>query len=332
MYTRGGVPDRCWGARVGIIEVSQATDNVDETLDQLLALFQIGVPVSVLIAALGGYALAARTLSRVDRITDLARTLSADDLSGRLNLPHTDDEVGRLARTFDTMLERLEEAFLRDTQFTSDALHELRTPLAAMRTILDTTRVKRRSVDDYERALDDLAGETDRLQSLVADLLALARGNVSAAPGFEMLDLSALLFDVADSLRPLAEEKALGLTCDVPPGLEVRGDRDQLVRLFVNLVDNAIKFTEQGQVCITAERRLEQEVAVVISDTGSGITPAHLPHVFERFYRADPARSAGGSGLGLTLARSITRAHGGTIEITSSPERGTQVTVLLRCP
>lgn len=315
------------GELVGIVEVTQALDSVDDTLEQLLNLFQIGVPISVIVAALGGYGLAARALARVDRITDMARRISAEDLSARLNLPGTNDEVGRLAKTFDSMLGRLQASFLRERQFTSDASHELRTPLAAMRTILDLTRSRPRPAEEYERALDDLTGETIRLQSLVADLLRLARSETPDLSSREVVDLSALLNDISDSLRPLAEEKGVRLVCSLPAGLCLSGDRDQLIRLFVNLLDNAIKFTERGQVIVSTSTESGPPLSITVADTGCGIAAAHLPHIFERFYRVDASRSTSGTGLGLSLALNIARAHGGDIEVTSEIGKGSVFTV-----
>ncbi|NDJ75030.1 MAG: HAMP domain-containing protein [Chloroflexi bacterium] len=318
------------GELAGIVEVTQTMDSVEDTLEQLLIIFQIGMPISVIIAALGGYGLAARVLARVDSITDMAQRISAEDLSARLDFPPINDEVGRLAQTFDMMLGRLEESFQRERQFTSDASHELRTPLAAMRTILDMTRAKRRSVEDYEQALDDLAGEMDRLQGLVSDLLRLARNESPETATHETVDLSALLVDIADSLRPLAERKHLGLDHTLPEGLTLNGDRDQLIRLFVNLLENAVKFTDQGAITISGAAASAGFVTITIADTGQGIAPEHLPHVFERFYRAEASRTTAGAGLGLTIALSIARAHGGTIEVESEVGQGTRFRVLLR--
>jgi heavy metal sensor kinase len=315
------------GELVGIVEVTQSLESVDDTLEQLLMLFQISLPVSLIVAALGGYGLAARALARMDRITDMARRISAEDLSARLDLPATQDEVGRLAQTFDSMLERLQAAFLRERQFTSDASHELRTPLAAMRTILDLTRSKPRTTEDYERALDDLTEETVRLQILVADLLRLARSETPDPAKYDPVDLSALLNDLADSLRPIAEAKGLRLICSVPVGLYVPGDRDQLIRLFVNLVENAIKFTSSGRISLSAQPEANQPLKVIVADTGCGIAAEHLPHIFERFYRADASRSSAGSGLGLALALNIAHAHGGTIDVSSTVGQGSTFTV-----
>ena len=240
----------------------------------------------------------------------------------------TDDEVGRLASTFDEMLGRLEDSFKRERQFTTDASHELRTPLAAMEAILSVIRSEPRERAEYEQALDDLAEETARLRALAEDLLRLARGAQSAPPERRPVDVSALLGDVVDALRPLAEAKALSLECRVDPGLTVMGDSDSLIRVFLNLVDNATKFTEQGGVVVSAHTRRDA-VVVDVMDTGIGIPADRLADIFERFCRADSSRSAPGTGLGLALALQIVQNHGGTLTAHSTEGQGSTFTVRL---
>jgi heavy metal sensor kinase len=314
----------------GIIQTAQSLGCVRDTLSQLLATLLAGVPLVMLVAGLCGYILAARALAPIDQITRTARRISAEDLSARLNLPATDDEVGRLAATFDAMLARLDESFQRERRFIADASHELRTPLAAMQAIFGVIRQKRRAPQEYEQAMADLAEETDRLRLLTEDLLHLARGDAHQLAAREAVDLSTLLCDVTDSLRPLAQAKELTLTCAVPDGLALTGDSDSLIRLFANLLDNAIKYTEQGGIAVSAGRGPDGMLSVTVADTGSGIPAEHVPHVFDRFYRADPARTTDGAGLGLAIALEIARAHGGTIELSSTAGQGTTATVQLR--
>jgi signal transduction histidine kinase len=283
----------------------------------------------LIFAALGGFFLSARALRPVDQITRTAQKIAGgNDLSARLNLPDTGDEISRLAATFDAMLARLEDAFRRERQFTADASHELRTPLAAMQAILGVVRQGKRPVGEYRQAMDDLTEETDRLRGLTEDLMRLARGEEEAGLSHEQVAFSNLLTDVVDSLRPLADEKGLVLHCQVPKDLTLTGDMDALIRLFVNLLDNAIKYTEHGEITVTASIK-GSEIIVDVIDTGIGIPPEHLPRIFDRFYRVDPARSAGGAGLGLAIARQIAEAHGGRLEVRSAPGAGSTFTVLL---
>jgi heavy metal sensor kinase len=315
----------------GFVQIARNLNDVDRTLRLLFITLLVSGPLLILIAGVAGYFLAARALQPIAEITETARAISAQDLSARLQLPATEDEVGRLATTFDSMLARLEDAFRRERQFTADASHELRTPLAAMQMIISATLTRRRSTDDYEQALGDLGHEVERLRTLTEGLLQLARGDLKrAVTKAEDVDLTLLLKDVIDSLQPLAEEKGLRIIDQTPDAdLLIHGDSDTLIRLFVNLVDNAIKYTEQGAITVTAASAADQQVHVTISDTGMGIAPAHLPQIFERFYRVDQSRSKEGAGLGLAIAREVTQAHGGTLSVTSELGQGTTFTVQL---
>ncbi|MCB0163655.1 MAG: HAMP domain-containing protein [Anaerolineae bacterium] len=315
---------------VGVVQVAQNLSGVRQTLNQLLVTLLIGGPLLVAVAGLGGYFLAARALTPIDQITQTARQISAEDLSARLNLPPTDDEAGRLAATFDSMLDRLEGAFQRERRFTADASHELRTPLTAMMTIISSTLTRPRTPTEYERVLVDLSEETGRLRTLVEGLLQITHSDTPARPSVrEPVDLSTILVDVTDSLRVLAEEKQLSLTTTVPADLSIAGDSDALIRLFVNLIANAINYTEQGQIDVTAGATANGFIKVTVADTGVGIAPEHLSHIFDRFYRVDAARSTNGAGLGLAIAMSVARSHGGTIRVDSKIGQGTAFTVQL---
>lgn len=313
---------------IGIVQVGQSLADEHEILERLLVALLTGIPLLMGVAALGSYLLARRALQPIDHMTQAARRISAEDLHARLNLPPTDDEVGRLAATFDDMITRLEASFQRERQFTADASHELRTPLSAMQMILDVIRSERRTVEDYEQALDDLTHETNRLRTLTEDLLRLARSDAALPIRHETIDCSTLIFDVADVLSPLAYAKQLTFTYDVPAGIEVQGDSDQLIRLFVNVIENAIKYTESGgiQICCQPSRTTVQ---IRISDTGVGIAPTHLPHIFERFYRADSARTTDGTGLGLAIAQHIVQLHAGTIDVESEQGSGSTFAITL---
>jgi heavy metal sensor kinase len=313
---------------LGWVQTMQSLGGAEETLDRLRTVLLIGVGLLSLLAGFAGYFLAARALTPIDQITNTAHRISTEDLSARLNLPDHGDEISRLANTFDEMLARIESGFARERQFTADASHELRTPLTAMQTILNFIRERERPAQEYRQALNDLAEETDRLQILVEDLLQLARGERGVELHREQVELATLLADVADSLRPLAENKGLRLTHRLPPSLTVSGDMDLLIRLTVNLLDNAIKYTEQGSITLSA-REKEEWAVIEVNDTGIGIPPEHLPHIFERFYTGDASRSSNGTGLGLSIARQIVEAHGGKLDVQSEANRGTRFTVRL---
>jgi heavy metal sensor kinase len=316
---------------IGIIQVVQNLNSVRRTIDLLLITLLLAGPLIVIVAGSSGYFLAARALAPIDKITTTARHISANDLSARLNLPETDDEVGRLVTTFDSMLARLDEAFRRERQFTADASHELRTPVSAMQTIIGSTLTRSRAPGEYEQALIDLSREVGQMRTLTEGLLDLARNDATRQLAkFECVNLSVLLKDVVDSLRPLAEDKGLKLIDNVlDDGLALMGDTDGLIRLFANLLDNAIKYTEQGSITVSAKRKDDKLLAATISDTGVGITPEHLPHIFDRFYRVDDSRSKDGIGLGLAIVQNVARAHGGKIAVESHVGKGTTFIVEL---
>lgn len=312
---------------VAIIQVAQSLEDIQDTLQRLFLILLISIPILVVVTGFSGYYLAAHALMPIDQITSTARKISAEDLSARLDVPVVNDEVGRLTETLNDMLVRLDDSFQHERQFTNDASHELRTPLTAMQAILGVIREKRRTPEEYEQALDDLSEETDRLRTLVENLLQLARSTKTKNDLFEKIDLSALLEDVSDSLRPLAEAKSLTLTCEIAPGLTLLGDGDELIRLFVNLIDNAIKYTERGGVHVTAQQ-VHNMIEIHLSDTGIGITPEHIPHIFDRFYRVDQSRTHHGTGLGLAIAKEIIIAHKGQIKFKSMDKGSTFIITL----
>jgi heavy metal sensor kinase len=316
------------GKTAAVFSVALSEKPMLNTLSQLRVTLSILLPLAAAVAALLGYLLTGSMLRPLARITRTAAEISSYDLSQRLGLPPSDDEVGRLATTFDAMLQRLDDSFRRERQFVADASHELRTPLAAIQAIVSVTRERRRAAPDYERALADVDIETARLRTLVEGLLELARGDAGRLAESVPVDLSGLLKDACASLEVLAQAKGLELTYVVADGLRVRGDGDALVRLFVNLLDNAVKYTDEGDIEVlgTADGG---DIRVTVCDSGPGVSPEQLAHLFDRFYRGDASRAAEGTGLGLAIARQIAEAHGGTIQIASEVGRGTTCTVVM---
>jgi heavy metal sensor kinase len=323
-----GEPVLINGTRVATVQVAQALNGVEELLNRLLVALAFGVPLVVITSAIGSYILVARALEPIDVMTQTARIISASDLSARLNLPKTDDEVSRLAETFDEMLDRLESSFDRERRFLADASHELRTPLTAMQSILGVMREQRRTPEDYERALDDLSEVNARMRGLVEKLLMMARSESPAAMAHEHVQLDELLCDICETMQPAAQQRGLALNCECNEPLCLMGDTDALLRLFLNLIDNAIKYTGRGVVTVQAHSA-GKLARVLVIDTGAGIAPQDLPRIFDRFYRADPSRSEPGFGLGLSIVRDIARQHQGNVEVSSVAGKGTTFTVTL---
>lgn len=325
------------GDQGGRLQVGQELEPVLLTLASLQAQIAIGLPLALLLASLGGFWLASRALRPIDHITQTARTISASDLGQRIHYQGPADEVGRLAQTFDNMLDRLQAAFVRERRFTGDAAHELRTPLAALKGRIGVTLSRPRQPAIYQETLKEMEQQVDRLIRLSSDLLFMARlDQAQFRPQTEKIELTDLIAAVSDQVSPLAEAKAITLAENIPAGLTLYGDLDPLIRLYLNLLDNAVKYTPNGgRVTIQAEK-LETKVIVSVSDSGPGIAAEHLPHLFERFYRVEGDRSRGwrengqgGAGLGLAIAYEIARAHDGNLTIQSEIGRGTTFTVQL---
>ena len=327
LYTR---PISENGIFYGALQIAQPLDEVDSALRQLLVLLLAIVPLTLALASGGGYWFAQRALAPMDRITRAAQRISAADLRQRLNLNLPDDEVGRLARTFDAMLARLDDAFRREREFTANASHELRTPLTVMRGEIDVTLNRPRTPDEYRRVLRGLGGDVDRLTRLANDLLMLARAEAGKLPlQLGAVNAARLLQAVTEEMRPLAEERGITLRERADETLTLWADEDKLLHILFNLVENALKFTPRGGAVTLSAARAGDRAALSIADTGIGIAPEHLPHIFERFYRADEARASrpGGAGLGLAIARALVLAQGGTIEAHSVVGQGTTFTI-----
>ncbi len=327
------------GRVAGAVQVTQSLDTVTAETDGLFALLLLATPLLLVAATVGGVFLAGRALAPIDRITRTARAIGAGNLAGRLSLAPRADEVGRLAATFDDMLDRLEQAFAQQEravaqqrQFAADASHELRTPLTIIKGDLDVLLRRRRAPEEYEEVVRDVDEEVTRLAGLVEDLLTLARADSGQAElAHEFVYLDALVGEVAVGMRRLAEAKGIAVETELAPDVALVGDPARLRRLVVNLLGNAVKYTSAGgRIAVTLG--VEGGLARLdVADTGIGIAPEDLPHVFDRFFRADKARARaeGGTGLGLAIARWCAETHGGRIEVRSRPGEGSVFTVLL---
>ncbi|MGL4622978.1 sensor histidine kinase [Chroococcidiopsis sp.] len=315
------------GQIVGWLQVAQSLETLEEISEELPMEVLFSLPLVLLLAASGGLFLSNRALRPIQKINRTAQAIAATDLNRRVNYWGAADEVGQLATTFDQMLDRLQAAFEREQQFTANAAHELRTPLAVIKGRIGVTRTRLRTVAEYDKTLQDLEQEVDRLIRLSNGLLLLARIDRGQFP-FNLLsvDLSSLLEVIVEQIQPLAEQQ-IAIANHLPAELQVQGDPDCLTNLFLNLLDNAVKYTPAGgMVRLWVKERDSEEkmVEVAVSNTGACIPPEHLPHLFERFYRAESVNgSKNGAGLGLAIAAEIVRLHGGAIAVESISEETT---------
>jgi two-component system, OmpR family, heavy metal sensor histidine kinase CusS len=320
------------GGELFQLRISASLESIHHTLDLLQWLLLSLVPVVVAIACAGGAWLSRRALKPVDEVTTAARTIGIDNLSLRLRTPRTGDELQRLTEVWNAMLERLEAAVKTLSQFAADASHELRTPLSVIRTSAELALRRARSPESYRESLREIAEEAERMTQLVDDLLFLARNDAHATEmPKEPLDLNALVLDVASELRGLADVRQIRIRIQTPGGsAQIAGNRPALRRLFLVLLDNALKYSPAGSDVVIAASTDGNQLAVTIEDFGIGISQTDLPNIFKRFYQTDRARADGGFGLGLSLAESIARAHHASIDVKSAEGAGSTFRVVFQ--
>ena len=310
------------------LDLGASIRGVEHTLDLLRLLLLSLSPLVIVMACAGGWWLSGRALKPVKDITDAALNISIENLSKRLPVPATGDELADLTEVLNTMLARLESAVKTLSQFVADASHEFRTPLAVIRTTAELALRRARSPEAYRDSLQEIGTEAERMTVLVEDLLILARSDAGVADmPLSPLDLSEVLRDVLGEMRNLGEFRRITIK-PVLNKVMISGNRPALHRAFLVLLDNALKYSaEGGEVIVTLS-----DSSLEIKDFGSGISQEDLPHIFKRFYQADRARSQGGYGLGLSLAESIVKAHGGSIEVSSVYGQGSTFRVVFNAP
>jgi heavy metal sensor kinase len=338
------------GKMVNVLQVGMSLEGLHMARQHFLWALATLVPLALVLAGTGGWLLARRALRPVDQMTMTARRIEAEHLAQRLEGGEVDDELGRLARTLNEMLARLEAAFAQVRRFSADASHELRTPLTVLKGEIEVALRSLRDPAEYQRVLGTVLEEVESMARLVDDLLLLSRADAGvlrwdAGP----VELDRLVEEVAKEGEILGRGKQVRVTIQALEPLVVQGDDQRLKQLLRNLVDNGVKYTPAGGQVTLALRAVRRErsesnskletrnsissdwAEIEVRDTGVGIPPEALPRVFERFYRVDPARSreAGGAGLGLCIVKTIGEAHHGTIAVRSSPGGGSTFTVRL---
>ncbi|MBI4971254.1 MAG: heavy metal sensor histidine kinase [Candidatus Omnitrophica bacterium] len=320
------------GQTVNYIFIGSYLDVIHEKLQIYLDKLFWMLPNLFLMAVIFGWVLAWFALRPVRRITKKMEAITVNKLDERLTLKGSGDDFDRLASTFNTMLARIQNSYERISQFTSDASHELKTPIAVMKNQIEVTLGKKRELAEYQDVLVSQLEELERLSQLIESMLFLARvDNGQVKLHAERVSLGKLLDELLDFFEPLHVSKNVQLAQKLSDEIVVRGDKTLLRQLLFNLVDNAINYNRPGgKVCIEAAPEGHQ-VVMKISDTGRGIAAEHLDKIFDRFYRVDPSRSSGitNYGLGLSVCKAIVSAHEGTIHVESQLEQGTVFTVSL---
>lgn len=318
------------GAGTFLIEVGAPYNQIESTLHGLALIFAVILPMELALAIGGGYVLMKRALQPVDEITHAAESITSRNLRERLPVPGTGDEIERLSATLNRMIERLEHSFHQVAQFTADASHELRTPLTILRGELEVALRGNELSPAAREVIESVLEETEKLSKTVEHLMILSRldsGELKLERSW--FDLAGLCRETVEQMNLLAEGKGIRLECSAPEKVKVNADPLRVRQILINLIDNAIKYTPTGgQVSIAVAKGTDQAV-IEVADTGQGIPTGALPHIFDRFYRVDKARSRerGGSGLGLAIAKSICELHGGRINVESSLGKGTHFRV-----
>jgi heavy metal sensor kinase len=316
---------------VGYAAVAEPTSVVDESLRRLRRDFIAGIPLILLLASAGGYFLARKTLSPIAVMDQQTQRITAENLAARLDVMNEHDELGGLAATINRLLSRLESSFKEQQRFVADASHELRTPLAVLRGETEVALSKSRNADEYKDSLHLIKDEAERLSRIVEDLFLLAQQPLDrTAVVKEAVRLDQIVAECGRAAQVLAAQKDISLKLDAQTPLSLNGDDELLQRMILNLLDNAVKYTPRGGAISIELTKKNGQAFIAVRDSGVGIPAKDLPHVFDRFYRVDKARAraVGGAGLGLSIARSIAQAHGGTIRV-ESDRSGSSFTVEL---
>jgi heavy metal sensor kinase len=315
------------------LDLAVSLTESESTLAQFDRRVAAGGLVFLGLAVAGGMILSRQALRPVAQSIRTAKRLNPSKLSERLPRTGAGDELDGLAATINDLLDRLAAYHAQIIRFTADASHELRSPLGAMRAAVEIALGQPREPSEYRKVLWSLGEQCERLTVLVNGLLLLARADAGEVDLLrEPLDLACLASEVAEMYEPVAAEHGVRLRWEFRGPIPVLGDASRLRQLLTNLVDNAVKFSEPGGSVTLRIEVADDQVRIVVADTGVGIASEHLPHIFERFYQADPARSSAGSGLGLSICRWIAEAHGGQLEVKSAPGSGSTFTVVLPSP
>ena len=308
-----------------LVEVGTSGRPAEETLAHVALLLAIGLPIAVGVAVAGGFVLVRRALDPVERIAAKAEAITQHNLSERLPVVQSGDEIERLSVSLNHMISRLEDAIHGSKQFVADASHELRTPLTVMRGELESLAQNATLDGDTRETLGSVLEEVERLAEIVESLFALSRLDAGeASTEWRRFDLAELAATTAEQMSLLATDKNVSVDCESRGGVTVEGDPARLKQVIVNLLDNAIKYTPGGGRVRLSVRGEDGFAILEVADDGIGIPAEALPHVFKRFYRVDRSRSReqGGAGLGLAIVKSICSAHGAEVEVQSSPGRG----------
>jgi len=287
--------------------------------------------VLFVLAVIVGWFMARRALAGIETVTQTARRIAGGSFDERVPVKKRADEIDQLAITFNQMLDRIQTLVKEIKEMSDNIAHDLKSPITRIRGIAEVSLTTGSSLNEYKNMAGSTIEECDRLLDMINTMLIISKSE-AGVDHFESkaVNISQVVRDACDLFHSSAEDKGLNLVCDAHDSSTIHGDIRMLQRMTANLLDNAIKYTPAGgQIEVIIDSKKEQTFQLIVKDTGIGISDKDLPHIFERFYRCDPSRSQGGSGLGLSLAKAIATAHGGDITVSSIPDQGSTFTVAL---
>jgi heavy metal sensor kinase len=314
-----------------IIQVGTSLADFDETMKKLLIIMIISILTSISVTIVAGYFMAKKTLKPVDQIRRAAIKISSSNLDERIDIKGRKDELGRLAETFNAMISRLKDAFQRINQFSIDVSHELKTPLTILKGETEVGLRKDRNNEEYKKLLQSNLEEVDRMARIIDDLLLLSKTDTKDIKlNMESISLRDLVADVCINMKIFANNKKVNLVVNELADVRLIGDELKLRRMLWNILENGIKYTQEGGVVAVSSYANNGYVCVTVKDNGAGISQDDIEYIFDRFYRADRSRKReSGSGLGLSISKWIAEAHNGAIEVESQPSVGSQFSIKL---
>ena len=313
-----------------IVQIGRSMKEDESFMKALRTTFGLVLVLALLGSALFGWFMARRALSGVNEVTKIAISISKGDLHSRVPFKGSGDEIDRLAGTFNSMLDRISTLVTGMKEVNDNIAHDLKSPITRIRGLAEMTLTSKESIDEYRNMAANTVEECDLLLSMIDTMLDISEAEAGVATQkTEEVDISKMVHDACELLQPVAEDKRIKIACTALPGIHLTGEYKKLQRALVNLIDNAMKYTAGGGAVTVSVGAETDQVRISVSDTGAGISGNELPRIFERFYRCDKSRSQPGTGLGLSLARAIVRAHGGDITTASTPAQGSTFTIIL---
>jgi heavy metal sensor kinase len=314
-----------------IVQVGSSLADFDETMRKLLIIMIISIPTSIGATIILGYFMAKKSLRPVDQIRRAAVKISSSNLDERIDIKGRKDELSRLAETFNAMINRLKDAFQRVNQFSIDVSHELKTPLTILKGETEVTLRKERANEEYKKLLESNLEEIDRMSRIIDDLLLLSKADSKDMKlNVENISLRDLLADVCMNMKIVATNKGIDLAVNELADVRFIGDELKLRRMLLNIIENGIKYTQEGGIVTVSSSADNGYAYITVKDNGAGISKDDLKYIFDRFYRADRSRKReSGSGLGLSISKWIAEAHKGTIEVESQLSAGSQFSIKL---